>query len=42
MDERIKVYADKMDKSFANMLEEFSTIRAGRANPKVLARITVD
>ena len=42
MDERIQVYADKMDKSYANMLEEFSTIRAGRANPKVLARITVD
>ena len=42
MDERIKVFADKMDKSYNNMLEEFSTIRAGRANPKIVSRITVD
>ena len=42
MDERIKVFADKMDKSYANMLEEFGTIRAGRANPKVLSKVTVD
>ncbi|MDO5345464.1 MAG: ribosome recycling factor [Lachnospiraceae bacterium] len=42
MDERIKVYADKMDKSYKNMLEEFATIRAGRANPNVLNKIQVD
>ena len=42
MDERLKVYVEKMDKSFRSMLEEFGTIRAGRANPKVLGRITVD
>ncbi len=42
MDERIKVFSEKMDKSYANMLEEFGAIRAGRANPKVLSRITVD
>lgn len=42
MDERIKVYVDKMDKSYKNMLEEFSTIRAGRANPNVLNKIMVD
>ena len=42
MDERIKVFADKMDKSYNNMLEEFSTIRAGRANPKIVSRITVE
>ena len=42
MDERIKVYADKMDKSYKNMLEEFATIRAGRANPNVLNKIMVD
>ena len=42
MDERIKVYGDKMEKSYQNMLEEFSTIRAGRANPKILSRVTVD
>ena len=42
MDARIKVYGDKMEKSYNNMLEEFSAIRAGRANPKVLSKITVD
>lgn len=42
MDERIKVYAEKMDKSYNNMMEEFGTIRAGRANPNVLKKITVD
>lgn len=42
MDSRLDVYAEKMDKSFQNMLEEFSTIRAGRANPKLVSRITVD
>ena len=42
MDERIRPYAEKMDKSYNNMLEEFGAIRAGRANPKVLSRITVD
>ncbi len=42
MDERIKVYVEKMDKSHAAMLEEFSAIRAGRANPQVLNRIRVD
>ena len=42
MDERIKVFAEKMDKSYSNMLEEFSTIRAGRANPKIVSKITVD
>ena len=42
MDERIKVYADKMVKSYNNMIEEFGTIRAGRANPNVLKKIQVD
>ena len=42
MDERIKVFSEKMDKSHANMMEEFGAIRAGRANPKVLSRIMVD
>lgn len=42
MDERIKVYAEKMRKSYNNMIEEFGTIRAGRANPKVLSKIMVD
>lgn len=42
MDERIKVFAEKMDKSYSNMLDEFGAIRAGRANPRLLDRITVD
>ena len=42
LDERIAVYGEKMDKSFRSMIEEFGTIRAGRANPKVLSRIMVD
>lgn len=42
MDERLSVYAEKMDKSYNNMLEEFGSIRAGRANPKVLSKIMVD
>ena len=28
MDERIKIYAEKMDKSYRSMMEEFGTIRA--------------
>ena len=42
MDERIKVYDDKMTKIYKNLLEEFATIRAGRANPNVLNKIKVD
>ena len=42
MDSRIAVYGEKMEKSFRNMTEEFGTIRAGRANPKVISKITVD
>lgn len=42
LDERIQVYSEKMDKSYRSMIEEFGTIRAGRANPKVISRITVD
>jgi len=42
MDERIKVYSEKMDKSYSNMIEEFGMIRAGRANPKILSKIMVD
>ena len=42
MDDRIKIYAEKMVKSYNNMIEEFGTIRAGRANPNVLKKIQVD
>ena len=42
MDERIKVYEEKMTKTHKNLIEEFGTIRAGRANPNVLNKIRVD
>lgn len=42
MDERIQVYVDKMGKSYKSMIDDFATIRAGRANPNVLNKITVD
>ena len=42
MDERVKKYDGKMEKTLANLSSELGTIRAGRANPHVLDRITVD
>lgn len=42
MDERLQVYETKMQKSFENLLSEFGTIRAGRANPHVLDKIRID
>ena len=42
MDERLKVFDEKMTKTFNNLLSEFGSIRAGRANPHVLDRIMVD
>lgn len=42
MDERIKPYEEKMNKSLKNLEEEFASIRAGRANPHVLDKIMVD
>lgn len=42
MNERLNYYDDKMTKTMANLSSELSTIRAGRANPKVLDRIMVD
>ena len=42
MDERIKIYDEKMTKTYNNLLSEFGSIRAGRANPHVLDRIMVD
>lgn len=42
MDERLKMYEEKMGKSFSNLEEEYATIRAGRANPHILDKLTVD
>ena len=37
-----KEYARRMDKAVDHLNEEFGAVRAGRANPKVLDRITVE
>lgn len=42
MDERLTQYDEKMQKSYDNLISEFGTIRAGRANPHVLDKIKVD
>jgi ribosome recycling factor len=42
MDERLKSYSDKMDKTFEHLEGDYMSIRAGRANPHVLDKIKVD
>lgn len=42
MDERIQKYDEKMTKTISNLESEFAAIRAGRANPRILDRLTVD
>lgn len=42
MDSRISQFEEKMNKSLDSLVHEYSTIRAGRANPHLLDRITVD
>lgn len=42
MNEEIKVYEDKMEKTLNAIENDFSTIRAGRANPHILDKIRVD
>lgn len=42
MNEKLKPFDEKMTKTYNNLLSEFGAIRAGRANPHVLDRITVD
>ena len=42
MNETIKTYAEKMAKTCEHLNAEFTTIRAGRANPHVLDKIAVD
>lgn len=38
----LKVYEDKMNKTLEVLMNDFNTIRAGRANPHVLDKIKVD
>ena len=42
MDERIQAYETKMSKTIGNLEGELGAIRAGRANPHVLDRITIN
>ena len=42
MQDELKVYEGKMEKTLDVLLDEFGSIRAGRANPHVLDRIKVD
>lgn len=38
----LKAYEEKMQKTIAALEEEFATMRVGRANPRVLDRISID
>ncbi len=38
----LEQYQDRMKKSIDNLSNEYATIRAGRANPHILDKITVD
>ena len=42
MNEKLKEYNDKMQKSFDFLKDDLTSIRAGRANPHVLDKIKVD
>ncbi len=42
MEEKLKVFEEKMEKAVSVLRAEYASIRAGRANPHVLDQITVD
>ena len=42
MKEKLQVYNEKMEKTIRILESDYASIRAGRANPAVLAKITVD
>ncbi len=42
MDDRIKPYEEKMKKTIDVLIEEYASIRAGRANPHLIDKIKVD
>jgi len=42
MQEQLKVYEDKMNKSLDALMNDYAAIRAGRANPRVLDKLRVD
>ncbi|HHX59615.1 MAG TPA: ribosome recycling factor [Epulopiscium sp.] len=42
MNDQLNLYKDKMGKAIEALQEEFNTIRAGRANPNVLNKLSID
>ena len=42
MNEKVKEYSDKMQKTIDHLQSEYAAVRAGRANPHVLDKIRVD
>ena len=42
MNEKLKVYDEKMQKTFDHLAADYQGIRAGRANPHVLDKLSVD
>ena len=42
MDERLKIYDDKMKKTYEFLESDYLGIRAGRANPHVLDKLRID
>ena len=42
MNERVKAFNTKMEKTLSSLEKELQTIRAGRANPHVLDKLTVE
>ncbi|MQN01388.1 MAG: ribosome recycling factor [Lachnospiraceae bacterium] len=42
MDKRLNEFKDKMQKSYDSLMKDYAAIRAGRANPHILDKLTVD
>ena len=42
MNERVKPFEDKMNKTVEVLKEEYASVRAGRANPHLLDKLRVD
>lgn len=42
MDAKLEQFSNKMEKTIANLKEEYASIRAGRANPHLLDKLKVD
>jgi ribosome recycling factor len=42
MAEDIKMYEEKMKKTLSNLDSDFNAVRVGRANPRILEKLTID